>query len=113
MLADVEGLEVEAVGADFQQQWVDEHLGEAMAVVLEEGLSEGGEVAEKVGCAGVWLEGGVGWDGNGGLRSGSEAHHDAGDEQAEGLVWETFGERVLAGGAELGGVAVEECGDLC
>ncbi len=36
VLADVECLEVQAVGADLHEERVDEHLGEAGAVVLDE-----------------------------------------------------------------------------
>jgi hypothetical protein len=34
VLADVEGLEVEAVGADFEEQGIDEEVGEALAAVV-------------------------------------------------------------------------------
>ena len=83
VLADVEGLEVEAVGADLEEERVDEQLGEAVAAVLEEAVAEDGEVGEEVGGAGVGAS--AGWVASGTLDCGrgSEAHHDAGDEQAE------------------------------
>ena len=46
------------------------------------------------------------------MRRGSEAHHDAGDEQADGFVGEALFEGGLAGGAELGEVAVEQRGEF-
>ncbi len=112
VLADVEGLEVQAVGADLDQQRIDEHLGEARAAVVDQRVAEGGEIGEELGGAGVGLERGVCWNRNGGLRSGSEAHHDAGDEQADGFVGEALAESVLAGGAELSEVAVEQGGQF-
>ena len=108
MLADVERLEMEAVGADFHQERVDEHLGETVAVVLDEAGADGGDVADEVGGTGVGLERGGGGERDAGLRRGSETHHDAGDEQAEVFEVETLFECGLAGGAELGEVAVEE-----
>ena len=70
VLADVERLEVEAVGADLEQERVDEHAGEAAAVVLEEAGAEDGEVAEEVGGAGVGAESGVGRERDAGLCGG-------------------------------------------
>ena len=59
VLADVERLQVQAVGADLHQQRVDEHLGEAMAAVFVQRVAEGGEIAEEIGGAGVGRERGV------------------------------------------------------
>ena len=112
MLADVERLQVQAVGADLHQQRVDEHLREAVAAVFDEAVAQDGEVGEQVGGAGVGRERGIGGKRDGRLRRGAEAHHDAGDEQADGLVGETLFERGLAGGAELREVAVEQSGEL-
>ena len=112
VLADVEGLEVETVGADFEQERIDKQLGKAVAVVGEQRVTQNGEIAEEVGGAGVGLErGGAGeWDG--GLRCSAETHHDAGDEEAEAFLAEALGQRFdgawLVGGAEFGEVAVEE-----
>ncbi len=112
VLADVEGLEVEAVGADFEEERVDEEVGEALAAVLDEAVAEDGEIAEEIGGAGVGHERGVGRERDAGLRRGAQAHHDAGEEQAGALVGEALFEGVLAGGAELGEVGVEEGFDL-
>ena len=46
------------------------------------------------------------------MRCGSEAHHDAGDEQAEVFEVEALFEGSLTGGAELSEVFVEKGGDL-
>ncbi len=113
VLADVEGLEVEAVGADFEEEGVDEELGEAVAVVLFEALAEDGEVGEEFGGAGVGGE--RGGAGRGGAGAFAEAGHHAGDEEADALVGEAADEGVLGGGgagdADLVEVAVEECGE--
>ena len=90
VLPDVESLEVQAVGADFDEQRIDEHLGETRAAIVDQRITEGGEIGEDLGGAGVGLERGVCWNRNGGLGAGSEAHHDAGDEQSNGLVWEAL-----------------------
>src|SRR6266702_4644984 len=103
---------MEAVGSDLHQEGIDQQLGEAMAAVLEEAVAEDGEVAEEVGGAGVAAEGGGGWEGDAGLRRGSEAHHDASDEEAEVLEVEALFEGGLAGGAELREVLLEEGVDL-
>ena len=108
VLADVEGLEVEAIGSDLHEERVDQHLGEAVAVVLEEAVAEDGEVAEEIGGAGVGAECGVGRKRDAGLRGGSEPHHDAGDQEAEIFEVEALFEGCLPGGAELGEVFFEE-----
>ena len=56
VLADVERLQVEAVGADLQQQRVDERLREAAATVADEAGVQDGEVGDELGGAGVGLE---------------------------------------------------------
>ena len=40
VLANVERLQVQAVGANLQQQRIDQHLGEAVAAVLDEGVAQ-------------------------------------------------------------------------
>ncbi len=92
---------MQAVGADFEQERVDEQLGEAVAAVLDERVAEDGEVGEEIFGAGVEGERRVGRQRDGGLRRGSEAHHDAGEEQADGFVGEALFEGGLAGGAEV------------
>ncbi len=72
----------------------------------DERIAEGGEVGEELGGASVGRQGGVSRNGNGGLRRRSQAHHDAGDEQADGLVREALFKGGLAGGAELRKVAM-------
>ncbi len=42
---------------------IDEHLGEAVAVVFGQRVAEDGEIAEKIGGAGVGRERGVGGNG--------------------------------------------------
>ena len=115
VLANIELVEVEAVGADFEDEGVDEELGEAVAAVLLEALAEGGEVGEEVGGAGVAGERGR-WGVGGGVRALAEASHHAGDEQADGLVGEALDELALgcagAGAADFVEVTLEEGGEL-
>jgi hypothetical protein len=88
-------------------------LGEALAAVAHERVAQDGEVAEQVGGAGVGrrVAGGAEQRGRSIVRGAAEAHHDAGDEQADGLVGKRFSRR-LSGGAELAEVAVEPRGEL-
>src|ERR1019366_7191179 len=108
VLAYVEGLQVKAVGADFEQEWIDEHAGEAAATVANEAGAKHAEIADEVGGADVWLERGLRGQWNGEMRAPAETHHDAAHEQAGGFVGETILERGLAGGSELLQVAVEQ-----
>ncbi len=112
VLANVEGLQVKAVGADLQQQRVEQHPGEAAAVVLDQAGTDDAEVADELRGAGVRLERGVGRQRDGHVGRAAEAHHDAADEQADGLVGDAIFERGLAGFAELDQVAFEDGGEL-
>ncbi len=112
VLADVERLEMKAVGADLDQQRIDQHLRQAVAVVFGEAGAQQGEVVEQIGGAGVGGKRRFGGERQAGLRGRSQPHHDAGDEQAEALVAEALFDRGLAGGAKLVEVAVEQRRDL-
>ena len=103
---------MEAVGADLHQERVDQHLGEAVAMMLVQRIAEGGEVGEEFGGASIGCQGGVGRDGDGGLRRRPQTHHDACDQQTDGLVWEPFFKSVLASGAELREVTMQEGGEF-
>ncbi len=77
VLADVEGLKVQAVGADFEQERVEKKLGEPMATVFDQGLAEDREIREEIGRAGVRRERGRRGEWDGGLGDEAEACHDA------------------------------------
>ena len=109
VLADVEGLEVEAVGADFEEEGIDEEVGEAVAAVVDEAVAEDGEVAEEIGGAGVGRRA-RGWAGAGRWIGAWQPRRIMMQERSrrERLVGEAIFEGVLAGGAELGEVGAEE-----
>ncbi len=115
VLANVERLEVEAVGADLEEKWIDEEFGEPMALVLFEAVAQDGEVGEELGGAGVGCEGSGAVDVGRGRGAFAEAGHHAGDEEADALVGEAADEGVLGGGgagdADFVEVAVEERGE--
>ena len=67
---------------------------------------------EKIGGARIGRQRGIGGKRNGRLRRSAEAHHDAGDEQADGLVGKPLFEGVLAGRAKLREIAFEQSGQL-
>ncbi len=56
VLANVERLQVQAVGAHLEQQRVDQQLGEAVAAVLDERVAQSGEVGEQIDSARVRSE---------------------------------------------------------
>ena len=112
VLADVEGVQVEAVGADLDEQRIDERLGEAAATVADEAGVQHHEIGDELRSAGVGLERRAGRGRDGDLRRSAEAHHDAADEQAHGLEWKAGLELGLAGGAQLLHVAFEQRGEL-
>ena len=103
---------MEAVGADLEQQRVDERLREAAATVLDKAGVQDGEVGDELRSAGVGLQRRAGRGRYGDLRRSAKAHHDAADEQADGLEGEAGLELGLAGGAQLLHVAIEERGQL-
>ena len=51
VLANVESLQVQAVGADLHQQRIDQHLGEAMTAILHQRVAKDGQVGQKIGRA--------------------------------------------------------------
>ncbi len=112
VLADVQRLQVQTIRADLHHEWIDEHFGETMALVGDQAGMERREIAEKVGGPRVRRESRVGRNWNGGLRSRSQAHHDAGDEQTNGLVLETLFESRLSGSSELAEVAIQQGSEL-
>ncbi len=112
VLADVEGLQMEAVGARLQKQRVDKRLRKAAATVLDEAGVQDGEVGDELRCAGVGLQRGAGRGRDGDLRRSAEAHHDAAHQQADGLEGEAGLQLGLAGGAQLLHVAVEQRGEF-
>ncbi len=59
VLANVERLQMQAVGADLEQQRIDSIARQAAAVVADEAVAQDGEVGDQFGGARVWRERGV------------------------------------------------------
>src|SRR5438067_1009870 len=59
VLADVEGMEVQAVGADFDQEWINVNLREAAATIADEAGTQDGEVLDELGGTGVGRQWGL------------------------------------------------------
>ena len=53
---------MEAVGADLDEEGIDEETGKALAAIVDEAVAKDGEVVEKIGGAGVGHQRGVGWE---------------------------------------------------
>ena len=82
---------MQAVGADFDQEWVDEESGEPFTLVGKQRGAQDGEIGEQVGGSRVVRQtrGGCG-NGEGGGEA--EAGHDADDQQTETLELEALAE---------------------
>jgi hypothetical protein len=112
VLADVQGLEMEAIGADLEQEGIDVEAGESLAAIVDEARAQDGEVGDQFGSGCIGRERGAGGERDGDVRRAAEAHHDAADEQAYGLKGEAVFKDDLACGAQLREVGVDQFGEL-
>ena len=108
VLADVQRLQVQAVGTDLQQQGVDQHAGKAAATVAHQAGAQHVEVAEEFGGAGVGPQRRIRGQLDGHVGSAAEAHHDAAHQQAGGLEGDAVFKGGVAGGAKLRQVAFQQ-----
>ena len=116
MLANVERLQVQAVGTGLQNQRVDEQSGKPAAAIFFQARAQGCEISKKLCGACVWRQRTFRLRrsllcGGRRLRAAAEPDHDASDKQPGKLMREAIDEAEIravgAGGAQRLQICVE------